>query len=357
MTLFEERRAADRPGHRPEDSRFAQAGTAPAPPPRKPAKRPLTEGEARRLRRLLFWWSLPVVLAAVFFGVKFLSLPAIAQSTIASYEAGDYLTSQSAASHLQTVNIVEPYLAYFDRGTAAAVGQNWVLGTDDLAKALDLAPDEPTKCLVRVNLARAYETQADQYVKAEYYQGAINLYETAKRIVDEGADCFPPQDEQDQQDQQDQSQDQQNQSQGDQGQQGDQAPQDQGQQGDPGDQGQQGDQDPQDQQGGQGQQNPDSIQPKQTPGENLKDTGDRIDRKRQGATTGRDQQNQTNGSPGQPGQQQPGDGSSGTGKSELDNKVDKLKDAGQGAEQDKSTEDAKNRGRNSDNGSFAERPW
>lgn len=333
MTLFETR-PADGSAAQPSPSQPSMAPPAASGPPRRPTKPPLTPSEAKRLGRRLFWWSLPFVAAAVFFGVKFVSLPVVAQSAIASYESGAHADSIASAGHLQTVNVVERYLASFDRGTAAAVGRNWVLATDDLAKALELAPDEASSCIVRVNLARAYETQGDEYVKGGFFQGGINLYETAKKIVDGGAACFPPQDEQDQQ-------------------------QDQNQQG-------------QDESG--------QIDPKATPGENLKDTGDRLDRKSRSATEQRDgtqqgqngqqnqggQQNQNgqdgqNGQNDQPGsgQPQPGSGSSGTGDPGLDGKVDRLKDSGQEAEQGKSTEDAKGRGRQSGNGTggFTERPW
>ncbi|WP_314140315.1 hypothetical protein [uncultured Plantibacter sp.] len=361
MTLFDDRTRTDRPDDAPR---------SPEPRPRfeEPRRPPLAPAEVSRLRRRLFWWSLPLVLVALVVGVKFVSLPVVAQSAIAGYRAEDYSGAQLSAGHLFTANVVEPWIAWFDRGTAAAAGQDWVQGTDDLGKALELAPTEETACIVRVNLARAYETQADEYVKGQFFQGAINLYDTAKRIVDEGEGCFEGESQEQNEDQQDQ-QDQGGQGdegdqggqggqddQGDQGEQGEQG--DQGGQGDQGDQGGQGDQGDQGDQGGTGQQ-PDVIDPKGTPGENLQDTGDRIDRKRQDATDQRDrsggqgQQDPSNGGQGD------GDssGSSGTGDSEVDGKVDKLKDAGQDAQQDKSTEDAKNRGRNNDNGNFADRPW
>jgi tetratricopeptide (TPR) repeat protein len=150
-------------------------------------------------------FSLPVVLLALFIAWKLISMPVLAQRGIDAYDQGNYERSVEASDSLMFLNVAEAWIPYFNRGTANAAAQSYSDATDDLAKALERAPEE-RRCDVRVNLALAWEMQGDSYYEAGYFAGAAKLYETAKAVLDAGADegCFeqPPPEQEEQSDEQ-----------------------------------------------------------------------------------------------------------------------------------------------------------
>lgn len=165
--------------------------------------RPLTVERLRLRRRLLFWLTLPVVLFSVFWAFKFLSLAPTAQTAISQYDDGFYVASEETSSSLLFLNVVEPYLPYFNRGTAYAADEYYGRATDDFEKALELAPQE-RKCMVRLSLALAWERFGDIYVQLGYYQGAVLLYEASQKVMDDAGDeCQSQQDQQDMDDSKD----------------------------------------------------------------------------------------------------------------------------------------------------------
>jgi tetratricopeptide (TPR) repeat protein len=149
---------------------------------------------AKRTRRRMILFSFPVVLLALFVAWKLLSMPLFAQRGIDAYAQGNFESSVEASESLMFLNVAENWIPYFNRGTAHAAAQAYSDATDDLAKALERAPEE-RRCEVRVNLALAWEEQGDSYYEAGYFAGATKLYETAKAVLDAGADegCFEQQ--------------------------------------------------------------------------------------------------------------------------------------------------------------------
>jgi tetratricopeptide (TPR) repeat protein len=225
----------------------------------------------RRRRRLLFWLTLPIALFAIFWGIKFLSLAPTAQGAIDAFDEGDFVASEEASSSLLFLNVVEPYLPYFNRGDAYAADQYYGPATDDFEKALPLAPME-RKCDVRLNLALAWERFGDAYVQLGYYQGAVLLYEASQAVLDDaGEECDPP--------------------------------------------------------------------PNQ---EQLDESKDRVEGKKQGAEDQRDQQDQ---------QQQDGDG-----KTEQEQQLQQLEDQQQQAAQEKADQESGSRGEES-GGLYTDKPW
>jgi len=155
--------------------------------------RPLTVERLRKRRRLLFWLTLPIALFAIFWAFKFLSLAPTAQTAIDEYDDGFYVASEQTSTSLLFLNVVEPYLPYFNRGDAYAADEYYGPATDDFEIALELAPLEK-KCDVRLNLALAWERFGDIYVQLGYFQGAVLLYEASEAVLDDaGPECDPPQ--------------------------------------------------------------------------------------------------------------------------------------------------------------------
>ena len=153
---------------------------------------PLTVERLRRRRKLMFWISLPVVLFTLFWGFKFVSLAPTAQLAIDAYDDGRYVVSELHSTSLLSVNVVEPYLPYFNRGDAYAGEEYYGPATDDFEIALELAPLEK-KCDVRLNLALTWERFGDIYAENGFYQGSILLYEASTAVLEAaGEECDPP---------------------------------------------------------------------------------------------------------------------------------------------------------------------
>ena len=293
-------------------------------------------GVARTRRRMLLF-SLPVVLLALFIAWKLISMPVLAGRAIDAYDREQFEQSAESSDALMFLNVVEDWIPYFNRGTAFAAGESYSQATDDLAKALERAPED-RRCDVRVNLALAWELQGDAYFAAGYFAGAASLYETAKAVIDAGAEegCFeqqpPPEEEQPPPPEEEQP--------------------DEGEQQQPPTDGQNPDdqqQPPQD-----GQEPPDEQtnpqQPDGTEGteEKLEQADQRLTEKLRESGLQREQQQDDDGDPSTPEEEEeePGDGG----------KVDELRDKGDEAEQERQNQDSNQRGQDN-SPDYVEKPW
>ena len=261
-------------------------------------------GVARTRRRMLLF-SLPVVLLALFVAWKLLSMPVLAGRAIDAYDRGQFAQSAETSDALMFLNVAEDWIPWFNRGTAHAADEAYSQATDDLAKALERAP-EARRCDVRVNLALAWELQGDAYFAAGYFAGAKKIYETAKAVLDDGAaeGCFeqqPPEEE------------------------GQPPPEDE-------------------------ETPPDGQQPDDT-GEKLEQADDRVTDKL-GESERQQEQEQENQPEDPDGEQVTPD----EGDSSGDDKVDELKDKGDEAEQEKQNQDSTKRGQEN-NRDYVEKPW
>jgi tetratricopeptide (TPR) repeat protein len=145
-----------------------------------------------RRRIILLLVSLPVVIAAVVVAVKLISLSVTAQAAIIDYNTGNYESSIDRSTSLLELNVIEPYIPYFNRGDAQAGREYYVDAVEDFEKALELAP-QAKKCDVRVNLALSWELLGDIYAEGGYFEGAVLLYEAAEAVITAGGeDCEPP---------------------------------------------------------------------------------------------------------------------------------------------------------------------
>ncbi|QJW34840.1 hypothetical protein [Cellulosimicrobium protaetiae] len=145
--------------------------TPPPTPPtghRKPRPTGVAALRAARLRRRTWWLvgTLPVVLALVVLGVKLAFLAPIAAMGKDRYDTGD---AESAADYYgiqRTLNIVEPWKAHYNHGTALARSEDsWALydAITSLDRAYDLAEHESPeeRCMIQTNLSLTYEIQGD----------------------------------------------------------------------------------------------------------------------------------------------------------------------------------------------------
>ncbi|GAA4666028.1 hypothetical protein [Frondihabitans cladoniiphilus] len=138
-----------------------------------------------RLRRRLVLGSLPVVILVLLVAVKLLSLPvgaAVAQTT---YDTKSYDSSVAASDSLGVVNVLEPWVRYFDRGTALA--QIGVLTDARTAfeASLSRAPsgDTGVQCRILTDLSLVVEQQGDSAVLDQDTTAAEGFYAHALALI------------------------------------------------------------------------------------------------------------------------------------------------------------------------------
>ena len=87
-------------------------------------------------------------------------------------------------SNLQTkANIIEPYIAHYDAGTAYIKDNDGKNAETELRKSLNSNPPADKVCQVRTNLSYSIEMQADQEHIKGHYNEALVLYSTAEGIL------------------------------------------------------------------------------------------------------------------------------------------------------------------------------
>lgn len=142
-----------------------------------------------RRRRLLLRISLPVVIIAALVSVKFLSAVALNLIGTSSYDRANYETATDRYVNTQFVNIVQPWKAHYNEGTAHysagkffIAGQRLQVALDKVPKAPEDQPRGPEECMVRVNYSLALEGTAaetlsvgDAAMAEEYYTRALDM--------------------------------------------------------------------------------------------------------------------------------------------------------------------------------------
>ena len=87
-------------------------------------------------------------------------------------------------SGLQTkANIIEPYIAHYDAGTAYIKDNDGKNAEAELRESLKNNPPTDKVCQVRTNLSYSIEMQADQAAILKHYSEALVLYSTAEGIL------------------------------------------------------------------------------------------------------------------------------------------------------------------------------
>ena len=135
----------------------------------------------RAVRRWIMWCSLPLILAAVLFVGKLVSLYAFAYQSITAYVAGDYTGSVSAAENLNPANWFEPYKAPFDQGVGLAESGKLAAGQKKFEESLKLAHGLEV-CAVRFNLALVLEREGDAAADAQDHVTALEFYARALQV-------------------------------------------------------------------------------------------------------------------------------------------------------------------------------
>jgi len=152
------------------------------------------ENKRRKTTRLvLSLISVPFVIIILLFATKVLTMTTNASKSVKEFTDGNYAASEVAAKKQQENNFIQPWLAYYNSGTALTGAENWTEGIDELSTALDIAGNGIAQCQIRANLAIAYEGYGDEFAAAENTVDADAQYTLALEVIEEApADCFPP---------------------------------------------------------------------------------------------------------------------------------------------------------------------
>lgn len=148
----------------------------------------------RRFRTIYLLIGLPVLAIILLYGVKAGTMFVWAQTNIDSYTEGDLAESVDKGDQLKVGNIIQPWIAYYNSGTAKVADKQYVEGITDLKGALEIANGTlPGACMIRANLAMAYEQYGDTFKLQGSPQQALGFYNLGKQAIDNAdPSCFPP---------------------------------------------------------------------------------------------------------------------------------------------------------------------
>ncbi|NNG20064.1 hypothetical protein HJ590_10865 [Naumannella sp. ID2617S] len=136
-------------------------------------------------RRRLLLLSAPVWLLVLLVSVKLLTMSLDNQTGRRAYAAGEHETAASAFDRTKVVNLAEPWVAPYNRGTTAYQQRHFDLARDDLTEALRLVPAQHD-CRVRLNLVATHEAIADGLAATGQHQAARQAYEQGLSVLRAG---------------------------------------------------------------------------------------------------------------------------------------------------------------------------
>jgi len=147
--------------------------------------------ELRAKRKRLLLWSLPLMLIAFLAALKLLSAVALNTAGSSAYENANHNTAADRFASLEVFNVIEPWKAHFNQGTAIYASGQFFQATRQLQVALDLVPKAPQgeppgedECSVRTNYSLALEGMGDEAMAAgDPAMGAVRYAEAQEMLV------------------------------------------------------------------------------------------------------------------------------------------------------------------------------
>ncbi|MGI8647377.1 MAG: tetratricopeptide repeat protein [Mycobacteriales bacterium] len=141
----------------------------------------------RSRRRLLLAWSAPVALIVLALAVRMVGMTIVNDHAIDAFGNGRYGPSSTGFERLQTANVLERWVAPFNRGDSLYEQKRYGQAAEEFRRALGLASADRS-CMVRVNLVLTIESIGDAKLAAKSLQDAVHSYQSALSIVD-AASC------------------------------------------------------------------------------------------------------------------------------------------------------------------------
>ena len=136
----------------------------------------------RRRRKMLKYSLLPVITLALI-SIFFLRTGVYNIIYSLSYRNQNYETP-AAASNMQLFgNMIESYIAYYNRGTAEINLAQYAEAEEDFRDSLRENPPKNMLCKIYVNLSYSIEMQADKAAQRRLFDDALVLYNRAESIL------------------------------------------------------------------------------------------------------------------------------------------------------------------------------
>ena len=129
----------------------------------------------RGRRRRLLLLGLPLLVVAVLVGAKAVSMILINDAGRAAYDTGSMTQADQEFTRLGTVNLLSPWVAWNNRGTAQYGLGAYDVAETDFRRALELVPTRQV-CVVAVNLATTLEQIGDELTAAGDTAGGQQRY-------------------------------------------------------------------------------------------------------------------------------------------------------------------------------------
>ncbi|MFV0427690.1 MAG: hypothetical protein ACK5KU_11755 [Beutenbergiaceae bacterium] len=144
----------------------------------------------RRQRKLMLTWSAPVLLFLLLASIKLLSAVGLNLAGTSAYQQANYNTATERFEALEFFNVIQPWKAFFNQGTAIYASGEFFNASQTLEVALDLVPKAPQgqspgpeECDVRTNLSLSYEGLGDEALAVSDSAMALNYYEQAQTVL------------------------------------------------------------------------------------------------------------------------------------------------------------------------------
>ena len=141
---------------------------------------------AARRNQLFLWGLLPALVLLLLAGRVGLLLRADAAGR-AAYASGEYGAAQGRFEANRSLNVLEPWKAPFNAGTALYRDEELAAAVDAFEAALDAGPGRD-ECTVRINLALTHEAIGDAAAEADDEPASRDAW-TAGREVLAAGDC------------------------------------------------------------------------------------------------------------------------------------------------------------------------
>lgn len=137
-------------------------------------------------KKLLLFFMLPIIIFAVF-AIFFLQTGISNLFIFAGTNSNNYSIAKVAIQLQSTVNLIEPYLPYYNRGYIELIEATDASGLsaaeESFKESLKYNPPESLLCPIYVNMSYAIELEADLYVEKEDYSEALVLYNRAESTL------------------------------------------------------------------------------------------------------------------------------------------------------------------------------
>lgn len=139
-------------------------------------------------RRRLIWalgWALSLLLAVA--GARILLLMADEELGVQRWAAAEYDNSRAAFDRTTRMNPLDPWIGYFNRGTAHYQLGDFTSAIADFQQALDMAPPSQY-CMIALNLSWSWESLGDNQSAGGNQTQAEQSWAHGREVLD-GVEC------------------------------------------------------------------------------------------------------------------------------------------------------------------------